>query len=138
MSSDKIQRLHNVLLSGSYGKISRQGHADPRVQALYDKPHLAIFINGDWLPILPGMIIGLVKDRTKVDGIAPYRLLKVNAKPGYERIDLVAFSSNTQNTRTLRLGAKYAGKYISNVRDPDEVVDASIKAKQMAAGEDDD
>lgn len=120
MSKENIPRLHNVLLSGSYERVKDQ---HPYVQKLYDEPHLAIFINGDWLPILPGMIIGLVKNRAHVDGIAPYKLKKVNAKPGHEFIDLVAYSSDNSSTRRLQFLANYSGVFRSATNDGEQVVE---------------
>lgn len=124
MPSDNIQRLHKVYTSGIYPR----GSANPELEKLLDEPHLAILINGDWLPVVPGMIIGIVKNRRHVDGVAPYWLKKVNAKPGSEYIDLVAWSTNKNSDRTLRLGAKYGGQYASGIRDADEAVDAAMNA----------
>ncbi len=127
--SDQIRKLHNTYTSGVYP----EKKVSERMQALLDKPHLAVLINGDWLPILPGMIIGFVKDRSKVDGVAPYILTKVNAKTLYEYIDLVAWSTNPATSRKLRLGARYSGTFKSGVTDADQAVDATIAAKKMAA-----
>lgn len=132
MPSDNIQRLHKVYTSGIYPRDSN----NPAVDKLLDEPHLAIFINGDWLPVLPGMVIGLVKNRRHVDGVAPYFLSKVSLKPGKEYIDLVAWSTDGRSDRTLRLGAKYAGKYVSGIRDADEAVDAAMASQKM--GDDND
>lgn len=138
MSDYKLQRLHDIYMSGTYGKLNREPHPDPRVQKLYNEPHLALFINGDWLPILPGMIIGMITDRTQIDGIAPYYFSKVNTKPGKEYIDLIAFSSDMKNNRTLRLGAKYAGQFVSGIRGADDVIDGAMNAKKMASEDSDE
>lgn len=131
MPSDNIQRLHKQYASGIYPR-----EPDEKLTKLYDQPHLAVFINGDWLPVLPGMIIGLVKNRRHVDGVAPYILAKVNAKPGSERIDLLSWSTNPANQRTLQLGAKYAGKYASGINDADAAIDAAVNSQKIG-GEDD-
>lgn len=131
MSSDKIQKLHSTLASATYQK----KHYDPRVEKMLDGHHLALFINGDWLAILPGMILGLMTNRQHVNGIAPYIVKKVGWKPGKEFIDLVAWSSDGRSTRTLRFGVKYSGRYVSGINSADEAIDGAVNAKRLAAEE---
>lgn len=125
MNAPGVKPLHTVYSSAYNSAIEQKS---PLHQKLYDAPHLALFINGDWLPILPGMIIGLVTDRKRVDGIAPYRLMKVRTKTGKEQIDLAAYSTNPNNARILKLGARYSGSYASGVEDADQAVDAAMAA----------
>lgn len=122
--SDQIQRLHKSYISGIYPREPTK-HVE-----LYDQQHLALFINGDWLPIIPGMIIGLVKNRKHVDGVAPYILRKVNAKPGHEFIDLIAWSSDHSSTRRLQFLANYSGVYRSATQDGQSVVENIDKEKK--------
>jgi hypothetical protein len=129
MSSDKLRRLHNTYLSGTYS----QKHSNPIVDKMMDEPHLAIFINGDWLPVLPGMIIGLIKNRKHVDGVAPYILKKVETKPGKEFIDLVAWSSDGSSSRKLQFLANYSGVYRSSTNASEERQEA-VKDAEEAAG----
>lgn len=121
--SDKVQRLHKVYASGIYPREPKK-----ELEDVYNQPHLALFINGDWLPILPGMIIGLVKDRTKVDGVAPYVLQKVSLREGKEFINLIAWPPDKPNQRRLQLLGNYTGKYRTNVDNADQAVDAAISA----------
>lgn len=128
MSDNPIRRLHKEYTSGIYPR-----EPDSRLTELYDKPHLAVFINGDWLPILPGMIIGLVKNRKHVDGVAPYILRKVSAKPGHEFIDLVAWSTNPENGRRLQFLANYSGVFRSGVDNADQAIDAAVNATKLGS-----
>lgn len=128
---ENIVKLHSTLASGAYGRVDEHD-THPHVKKMYDQPHLAVFINGDWLPILPGMIIGLVKNRAHVDGVAPYIFKKVNVKPGKEFIDLVAWSSDRTSTRRLQLIANYSGVYRSGVDNADQAIDSAINAQKGA------
>lgn len=110
----------------------------PIVQKMLREPHLALFINGDWLHILPGMIMALVTDPTKVHGIAPYRVAKVNTKPGREYIDLIAYTNAVGNSRKLRLGARYSGHFRSNVNDSDQAIEGAVAAINEANRKPDD
>lgn len=126
--SDKIRKLHNTYISAQ--DLESRTDVSPYVKKALTEPHLALYINHDWVPILPGMIIALVTDRTKVNGIAPYTLKKVNTKPGKERIDLIAWSSDGRNQRELKLGAKYTGTYISGINNADEAIEAAVNAQK--------
>jgi hypothetical protein len=126
MPSDKLQKLHEHHTATAYG--DKESKVSPLLQKLLKEPHLALFINGEWLPIVPGMIIALISDRSKVNGIAPYVLKKVSAKPGKEFVDLVAYSTNMTNARELRLGARYKGHYATSLNDSDKAQDAIVNA----------
>lgn len=127
MKESGAQPLHTVYTSA---KPVDESKISPTLAKLLKEPHLALFVNGDWLPIVPGMIIGLVTDRTKIDGIAPYRLMKVRTKPGKELIRLAAYSTNLNNERILNLGAKYTGQFASGTADADQAVDAAMATQK--------
>lgn len=124
--SDQIRKLHNTYISAQ--DLESRTDVSPYLKKALTEPHLALYINGDWIPIVPGMIIALVTDRTKVNGVAPYILKGVKTKPGKERIDLIAWSSDPRNQRELKLGAKYTGTYISGINNADEAIDAAVNA----------
>lgn len=134
MPRNQTKQLHEVYTSNEWDDKTK--NLNPIVQKMLKEPHLALYINQDWLHILPGMIIALVTDPTKVNGIAPYRLMKVNTKPGKEYIDLAAYSNNPQNSRTLRLGSRYRGHFASNITSADQAIESAVKAKQIAGGKD--
>lgn len=127
MNESGAKPLHTVYTSA---KPVDESTISPTLARLLKEPHLALFVNGDWLPIVPGMILGLVTDRTKVNGIAPYRLMRVRTKPGKEQIDLVAYSINPNNQRVLKLGARYSGSYASGINDADQAVDAAMATQK--------
>lgn len=117
MSSDKLQRLHNVYTSAAY-----QQSKDKIYHGLTKKPHLALFVNGDWIPILPGMIIGFMRNIEHIDGIAPYVFEKVNLSPGNEYINFRAWSSDRTSGRKLQFLANYTGVFRSGVDNADQAV----------------
>ncbi len=126
--SEQIKKLHEVYTSG-HSEEQKEQEVSPALANALTKPHLAVMIGpNEWMPVVPGMIIALITDRSKVNGIAPYILTKVNTKPGREFLDMVAWSTNPNNRRKLRLGAKYSGNYASPITDADQASDAAIAA----------
>ena len=110
----------------------------PLLRQRMTEPHLAIYLgeeNGGWIAVVKGMVIALVTDRSKVDGIAPYVIVDMNWKPGREVLHLVAHGKPGTARRELKLGSKYKGHHTMSQQGPDEIVDAAINAKKLAGGE---
>ena len=130
MSNEQTKRLHTTYTSKAYTKENR----DPRVTAMLEQPHLAVFINGEWLPLLPGMIIGLMRNIQHVDGIAPYKIKKVGLSAGKEFIDLEAYSSDSKSTRKLQFLANYSGVYRTETANADAAIASTLDKKNGQRG----
>lgn len=128
--SNQIKKLHEVYHEATGSKVEDpEANISPLLAKRLKEPHLSVMVGAnEWMPIVPGMILALVTDRSKVDGIAPFIITKVCTKPGKEYIDLVAWTTNVASRRKLRLGAKYSGHFASAINNTDQVVDAASAA----------
>ncbi len=96
------------------------------------RKHHLLWLMGEneWAPIVVGCKIALCTDPTKIDGIAPYLITKMDWKPGREMIELVSIGNQGTQRRILRLGSRYYGHHTQTAENPDAVIDAAVKANK--------
>lgn len=98
---------------------------NPLIRARTKLPHIVFLShNASFVPIVIGCSIGLITDRSKINGIALYTITKMSFKPGKEFIEMVSIGKEGTERRVLRLGSRYFGHHTPSIKDADEAVEA--------------